>query len=89
MVDEEQGALSATAHWFIIGSLSFVSSGAWLLQRHVLPRHHHLFDVLSGVWHVQELPAVSESGQRSWFWSEHQTRNLPVWLGGRYSSGDT
>lgn len=65
----------------------FLSSGVWLLQRHVLTHHHNLYDVLCGVWHIQELPAVSEAGPGSWRGSKHQTRGLPVWNGRRCRSG--
>lgn len=62
-------------------------SGKGLLQRHVLTHYHNLHDFLSGVWHIQELLALSEPGTRSRLWSKHQTRSLPVWFGGGHSSG--
>ncbi|KAA8583206.1 hypothetical protein FQN60_015752 [Etheostoma spectabile] len=77
-----------TVHWVMAvcsGNL-IQRRGAWLLQRNVLTPHHDLYDFLCGVWHIQELPAVSEPGARSSLWSQHQTRSLSVWLGGRYSS---
>lgn len=67
---------------------SLISSGAWLLQRHVLTHCHSLYDILGGVWHIPELLAVSEPGTRSLLWSKHQTGSLPVWNGQRCSSGN-
>ena len=66
-----------------------MSSGARLLQRHVLTPDHSHSDVLGVVWHIQELPAVSEPDAARWFRSKHQTRSLPVRYGGGYSSGNS
>lgn len=58
-----------------------------LLQRHVLTHYHNLHDFLGGVWHIQELPAMSEPGARGWMWSKYQTRGLPVRIGSGCGSG--
>lgn len=51
----------------------FKRRGTWLLQGHVLTHYHNLYDFLSGVWHIQELPAMPEPGAGNWLRSKHQT----------------